>query len=89
MLTLGEFIRDRRRNRKMNQTELSDGVMDQGTTCAQTTVSGWERGEGRPTLDQWVAVCRVLRLTVEDQAAGQTLILPPNETPMEAPHGHD
>lgn len=56
----GSLIRDRRKELKMNQQQLAEGI------CMQSTISAIEKGTVAPTIDILASICQRLDLTVND-----------------------
>ena len=54
-------IRDIRMSNKMTQTELSVAL-----NVGRSTVSMWETGESKPTVDKLIAMSKIFGCTVDE-----------------------
>ena len=74
-MSYGETIRLLRKRAGMSQGDVARQV---GNGITNQSVSGWERGKSRPTIENLVELARIFRVSVADIMAGET---PPKPTP--------
>ena len=60
-MQLATYIRSRRKNINLTQKELAEQV-----GVSTNTVARWERGETEPSFSDFLRVCAVLGMKMED-----------------------
>ena len=73
--TLGEFIRERRKSKEYSQERLAELLDEKGARVGQMQVSFWETDRRIPSAVQYVALCDVLRFTLDEQVAANRFLL--------------
>jgi len=74
MLTLGQWLRQKRSQRGLTQAQLA-----QRLSCEGASISRWENEKNSPSLEQFRAVCLVL-----EASADEALGLPVRRRPIES-----
>lgn len=80
----GPWLKAQRKVFGLHQAELAKLTTEQGARTLQSAVSAWERGAGRPTLTQYIALMRVFLLAAPARDAVEHALcpLPPTTTPQ-------
>lgn len=65
---IGKFIATCRKNKKMTQSELAEGL---GVT--DRSVSNWENGKNMPDLSLFKSLCDILDITINELLSGEKL----------------
>src|SRR4051812_48117156 len=57
-MTFGARLRECRKAKHLSQEQLGQGLGTDGKDCTKAVVSGWERGEHFPRVDQLILICQ-------------------------------
>lgn len=64
-VTFGQRLAERRKEKRMSQTDLGKGLGTDGKDCSKAVVSGWEKDQHHPRADQLAKICQALSTSAD------------------------